>query len=380
MATLLISMDFPPHKDGITTLAKELAEHLSLDHEDTFIVIGPSAKNDFKYDQTHKFKIYRSPLYDYGYIKLIPLLFIVPYVVIKHKINKIIATNVGYGGFIAVLLKTFLKLDYIVTAQGYEFMKFKDNVLVRKIYSHVYRNAHAIVTCSQYVKKLLLEFGAKNNKIIVVYPGVDTSFFKPLKVPDAFLNKYSLKNRKILLSVSRLVHRKGHDMVLDALPTVAQKIPEILYIIVGKGPEKNRLEKIIKNKKLDPYVLFTDEISNSDLQFFYNCSNVFIMPSREVDSDGHVEGFGIVFIEANACGKPVIGGRSGGIPEAIVNGKTGFLVDPENSADIADKITNLLCNNDLSSEMGQFALQYVKEHFSWNDYTNEFKKLLSEMK
>ena len=79
MATLLISMDFPPHKDGITTLAKELAEHLSLDHEDTFIVIGPSAKNDFKYDQTHKFKIYRSPLYDYGYIKLIPLLFIVPY-------------------------------------------------------------------------------------------------------------------------------------------------------------------------------------------------------------------------------------------------------------------------------------------------------------
>jgi len=373
-------MDFPPHKDGITTLAKELAEHLSLDHEDTFIVIGPSAKNDFKYDQTHKFKIYRSPLYDYGYIKLIPLLFIVPYVVIKHKINKIIATNVGYGGFIAVLLKTFLKLDYIVTAQGYEFMKFKDNVLVRKIYSHVYRNAHAIVTCSQYVKKLLLEFGAKNNKIIVVYPGVDTSFFKPLKVPDAFLNKYSLKNRKILLSVSRLVHRKGHDMVLDALPTVAQKIPEILYIIVGKGPEKNRLEKIIKNKKLDPYVLFTDEISNSDLQFFYNCSNVFIMPSREVDSDGHVEGFGIVFIEANACGKPVIGGRSGGIPEAIVNGKTGFLVDPENSADIADKITNLLCNNDLSSEMGQFALQYVKEHFSWNDYTNEFKKLLSEMK
>ncbi|MFC2149797.1 glycosyltransferase family 4 protein [Candidatus Auribacterota bacterium] len=375
MPLLLISMDFPPHKDGITTLSEQLAVRLH-NNTDPFYVIGPSARGDKEYDSKQPFKIYRSPLYDYGYLKLLPLLFIVPYVVYKHNIDKIIATNIGYGGLLAWVLQKFKKLDYIVTAQGYEFQKFVNNRIIKSVYTRIYRNAKAIISCSNYVKKKLVDFGVADNIILTVYPAVDTGRFKPKDVPADFINKYALKDKRIILSVSRLISRKGHDKVIEALPVIKKECPDILYIIIGKGPQKDHLEELARRNDVAGNIFFAGEIPDDDLVMFYNLCDLFVMPSRETENDGHIEGFGIVFIEANACRKPVVGGRSGGVPEAVIDGKTGLLANPLDPSDIADKIIRILKDRKYARELADNGYSFVRDRFSWDFYADRFKNII----
>lgn len=374
-SVLLISMDFPPHKDGITTLSKELAQRLG--HVfDPFIVIGPSSPGDRAFDEAQKYTVYRSPWYDFGYLKLIPLLFLVPYVVLKHKVDRIIATNIGYGGVIAYFLSRFLPLSYLVTAQGFEFLKFSNNRFVKKLYLAIYKKAKGIIACSKYVKEMLVTYGVEESKIEVVYPAVDTSVFRPQPVPREFIEKHGLAGRKIILTVARLISRKGHAYVLRALARIVPQYPEIMYVVVGKGPERDGLARIVTENKLEAHVRFIGETSDEDLLNFYNACDVFVMPSRSVEEDGHVEGFGIVFLEANACGKPVIGGRSGGVPEAIIDGKTGFLVDPTDEADIAQKISSIIVDRALAQRLGENGLGRVHAEYSWDHYALQFIKLV----
>jgi len=375
ISVLLISMDFPPHKDGITTLSKELAQRMGKVF-DRFTVIGPAAPGDRAFDKTQHYPVYRSPGYDFGYLKIIPLLFLAPYVVLKHKVNRIIATNIGYGGIIAYLLSRFLPISYIVTAQGYEFLKFNDTMLIKKLYLATYRHAKGIIACSNYVKEMLVAFGVDESAIDVVYPAVDTVTFRPQPVPQEFLERHGLAGKKVVLTVARLVARKGHAYVLRALARIAPHHPEIVYVIVGKGPERAHLEQIVSENKLEAQVRFIGETSDEDLLNFYNACDVFVMPSRSVREDGHVEGFGIVFLEANACGKPVIGGRSGGVPEAIIDGKTGFLVDPTDVQDIATKLCGIVVDPALAGRLGENGLGAVHAEYSWDEYALHFIKLV----
>lgn len=364
-------MDFPPHKDGITTLSAETAKRLGGRYKG-FCVIGPMAKGDGEFDKAQKYKIYRSPLYDSGYLKIIPLLFLVPFVVIKHRIDNIIATNIGYGGFIAYILSKMRKLEYIVTAQGYEFLKFKDNRLIKGIYLNIYRNSKAIIACSKYVKDMLVEQGINGNKIIVAYPGVDITRYRPREVPEEFFNQHALKGKRIILTVSRLMRRKGHDYVIRALKYVMKEVPNVMYVVVGKGPARDFLGKLAIEAGMDKNIMFVGEVSDEDLVYYYNACELFIMPSREIEEDGHVEGLGIVYLEANACMKPVIGGRSGGVPEAIVDGKTGLLADPSDEADIAGKILKIMNNRQLAENMGRNGFERVKRDFNWDTYADKY--------
>jgi phosphatidylinositol alpha-1,6-mannosyltransferase len=376
MPLLLITMDFPPHKDGITTLSKELARRLG-ESFDNFIVIGPKAPGDLAFDAAQHYRVYRSPWYEYGYLKIVPLLFLVPYVVLKHKVDTVIATNIGYGGVIAYLLSGFVRLTYIVTAQGYEFLKFNRITPIKNLYLRTYRKAKGIIACSAYVKDMLVRFGSDPEKIQVVYPAVDMDRFKPQQPPREFIEKNGLQGKKVVLTVARLIERKGHAYVLRALEEVSGQFPDTMYVIVGKGPERERLEKIAAEKGISDRVKFVGETTDEDLLNYYNACDMFVMPSRSIEADGHVEGFGIVFLEANACGKPAVGGRSGGVPEAIIDGKTGFLVDPIDKHDIAEKIMCILKDPALGKRLGQQGYERVRGDFSWDLYAEQFKKMVS---
>ncbi|HRZ86673.1 MAG TPA: glycosyltransferase family 4 protein [bacterium] len=375
MADLLISMDFPPHKDGITTLAAELAKRLGA--SGGLVVIGPSAPGAAAFDRGQPYIVYRSPLYEWGYAKLIPLIFLVPYVVLRHRIRRIIATNIGYGGVLAYALSRVVPLTYIITAQGYEFLKFKDNAVVRKIYLTAYAHARRIIACSGYVKELLAGFGVDAARIEVAYPGVDMDRYRPVdSVPDEWTRRYGLKGRKVLLTVGRLVERKGHAYVLRALPRVLKEIPGLVYLIVGKGPEKPALERTVAELGLGDTVRFLGEVPDGELLYLYNACDAFVMPSRNIERDGHVEGFGIVFVEASACGKPVIGGRHGGIPEAILDGETGLLVDPSDEKDIAEKIIAILKDPSYAKTLGGNGLRRARAECNWDSYAERFRRAL----
>jgi phosphatidylinositol alpha-1,6-mannosyltransferase len=174
-----------------------------------------------------------------------------------------------------------------------------------------------------------------------------------------------------------LIERKGHDRVLSALPRIVEHFRDTLYCIVGIGPYEGKLREQVKRLNLEESVRFMGRVSEEELVFLYNACQVFVMPSREISEGGHVEGFGIVYLEANACGKPVIGGRSGGVLEAIREGQTGWLVDPDSASDLADKIIDLLSHPEKAQALGEQGLQWVRKTFNWEDYAEQVFELVS---
>lgn len=372
---LLASVDFPPHTDGVSTISREICGRLARRGRE-IMALGPKDRDGERFDRLQDYRIFRVPGYEWGFFRFFPMLFKMPALVFRHGVKKIFAMNIAYGGILSWLLSFVVPLEYLIFAYGYEFEKVKRNPFLRALYRSIYRRAKGIVTCSDQVKERLIQFGVSREKIETLYPAVDLDRFFPREIPQEFRKRYRLEGRRVLLTVGRLVERKGHDQVLRALPKVITSFPETLYCISGIGPYERRLREIVRELKLEEQVRFLGRLPEGDLPLFYNGSEMVLMPSREIKTGGHLEGFGIVFLEANACGKPVIGGKSGGVREAIRDGETGFLVDPEDSDEIAEKIIFLLTDHEERAQMGKRGLEWVRSNFDWERYVDGVVKLL----
>ncbi len=177
----------------------------------------------------------------------------------------------------------------------------------------------------------------------------------------------------------RLVERKRHDKVLEALPKVLEEIPNIVYIIVGEGPYQNKLEELTRQYGLQKQVHFIGTVDVELLPDYYNLCDLFVMLNRTVGSAGtktySVEGFGMVFLEAAACGKPVIGGDSGGAVYAVDKNVNGFLVPPEDIDSIVEKIITLFKDDSLSKEFSRNGPEHVKK-FTWKQSVEKLKPYL----
>jgi len=373
---LLISVDFPPHTDGVSTISREMCRRIA-ERGRRVRVVGPSDRGDRAFDRAQPYPVHRVPGYEWGYLRFLPLLIATPWVVLRHGIRKIFAMNIAYGGILAWALSFFLPLEYVIFSYGYEFEKVRSVPLAWRLYLSIYRRARQIVACSQLVKERLVRFGAPPEKIEVLYPAVDLERFKPGKVPADFLEKKGIAGKKILLTVGRLIERKGHDLVFRALPEVLRVFPDVLYCIVGIGEQENQIRELVRSLGLEDSVRFLGKIPDEELVQMYRAASVFVMPSREIEAGGHIEGFGIVYLEANACGRPVIGGRSGGVVEAIREGETGLLVDPSNPRELAEKVLYLLSHPREAEALGGQGLHWVRQTFNWDRYTEEAYRLLS---
>jgi phosphatidylinositol alpha-1,6-mannosyltransferase len=182
-----------------------------------------------------------------------------------------------------------------------------------------------------------------------------------------------------VLTVGNLVERKGHDMVIRTLPKLIRRIPELTYLIVGNGTHRETLDRLAWEVGVRDRIVFAGHVDAADLPAVYALGDVFVMPSRVQPAECEVEGFGLVYLEANACGKPVIGGRSGGIPEAIVDGETGFLVDPEAADEIAQRLEAILTDRELAEGMGRRGRARVQAHFSWADAATRVHDIVTTM-
>jgi phosphatidylinositol alpha-1,6-mannosyltransferase len=200
-------------------------------------------------------------------------------------------------------------------------------------------------------------------RIQVIHNGTDPARFYPTDA-SVLRHDLGLSDRKVLLTISRLVPRKGIDTVLRSLPQIAQSVPNVYYLIGGDGPDRARLEALVEQLGVAHRVRFLGKIPYDDLVRYYNMADVFVMPSRE--NMPFVEGFGIVFLEANACGKPVVGARSGGIPDAVLNGKTGLLVEPDDEVELAQALIRLLTDEYLAAQLGQQGQQRVVQEANWD--------------
>lgn len=200
------------------------------------------------------------------------------------------------------------------------------------------------------------------DRIHVIPPAVNIAVASvEAREVEAVRRRYQLEGKRVVLSVGRLVPRKGVDVTLAALSLLVSEFPDLMYVVVGEGPYRATLEQLADRLGVRPRVVFTGEVPSAHP--FFHIGEVFVMPNRVMPS-GEREGFGIVFLEAGLAGRPSIAGRSGGAPDAVLDGQTGLLVDPENPQEVASAIRRLLNNPDEAAKMGHAACSRALEKFS----------------
>jgi len=224
---------------------------------------------------------------------------------------------------------------------------------------------------------LLINETIQEEKIKVIFNGTNPDVFKPIKNFEHIIEKYQLNEKKIILSISRLVKRKNFGIVIQALPDILKKIPNVVYIIGGNGPMMNEWKNMARKMGVEKNVLFIGYIDKTELVKFYSMADVFVLPSLEIKKDNEVEGFGIALLEANACGTPVIAGNTGGMVDAVLDGKTGILINPSDKSELIEAIVNILNNPLLADSMASVGRRRVLEELSWKKIT---KKIVEEMR
>ncbi|MBI5765826.1 glycosyltransferase family 4 protein, partial [Candidatus Falkowbacteria bacterium] len=280
---------------------------------------------------------------------------------------------------------TFLKAKFIATIHGGGIhRRYPSKKITNKITDwfglRFMNRADSLVTISEDSKSIFLKkipYDAIIKKIRVIYNSLDFDESRFITHEQAKKELPAHKNKKIILTVGRLVAAKGHDIVIKALKLLKEKFPDVLYIIVGEGVEKQSLIKLVHDEGLEDNVFFAGYVTEKELELNYAICDLFVMAGRWTQK--FVEGFGLVYIEAGLRGKAVIGTRVGGIPEAIVDNKTGFIIEPENPHALADKIQYLFENAKIRKQMGEFASKYNKEHYSNEVMAGHNSKLIKEI-
>jgi phosphatidylinositol alpha-1,6-mannosyltransferase len=186
----------------------------------------------------------------------------------------------------------------------------------------------------------------------------------PADRSESVREEHGWQDRTVVLTVGRLQERKGHDVMIEALTTIREAIPNVLFAVIGDGEQRERLEQLVAEYGVTEHVQFLGEVSDQMMIRCYQQCDLFALPNRQVGRD--IEGFGMVLVEAQACGRPVLAGASGGTRETMDIGKTGVVVPCEKADSLATEVTRLLLDREGLEEMGKAARPWVVEHLDWN--------------
>jgi phosphatidyl-myo-inositol dimannoside synthase len=218
--------------------------------------------------------------------------------------------------------------------------------------------------------------GKAGARMVQLTPGVDDQAFHPGVDGSVVREAYGLGDRPVVVCVSRLVARKGQDMLIRSLPLIHRRVPGTAVLIVGDGSQRAGLEKLVEKLGLRGDVVFTGAKAWVDTPAYFAAGDVFCMPTRTRKAGFEVEGLGIVYLEASACGLPVVGGDSGGAPDAVQDGVTGYVVNGRSAPEIADRVSTLLLDRELAREMGEWGRRWVEQRWRWDDLAEGLAALL----
>ena len=226
-------------------------------------------------------------------------------------------------------------------------------------------------------KEISRSLSAKASSAMVkIAPGIDTAHFRPQSSAAELRESLGLVDKKVIVSVGRLVHRKGQDSLITALPQILREQPQAHILMVGTGPYKKHLEDLAEKFSVQDSITFLGRIQYADLPRYISVGDIFAMPSRSRLAGLEVEWLGIVYLEASACGLPVIAGNSGGAPDAVLEGKTGITVNGRDPSDIARAVKFLLDDPIRAKEMGQSGREWINSNWRWEIWATKFIALL----
>ncbi|MCG3198020.1 MAG: GDP-mannose-dependent alpha-(1-6)-phosphatidylinositol monomannoside mannosyltransferase [bacterium] len=369
MKIALATADFPPIEGGLSRLSTDLAREL---HRAGRLsgVLAPKLPDADTHDRTLDYPVFRFPGYNAGPARLLPGFLATGGFrrQVLSRSDHLLAINPSFGGAYGLLVhKQGIETPFSVFAYGYEFLKFelpKPSSVGKRVLLEIYREAHAILAISRFTRDQVIEFGVPTEKVRLCPLGVDLDRFQPDRTEGLAGERLGvLDGGPILLTVGRLVSRKRHRLVIQAVKSLRDRWPGIEYWIVGRGPEEEALRKLTKRENLEDHIRFWGKTDEEALHLFYQACDVFLLPA--IQDGPSVEGLGLVLQEAAACGKPTIGAESGGVPEAMLPGKTGLMVPPDNLEALIQAIGALLEDPDRRVEMGRAGLDWVRRERNW---------------
>lgn len=372
---LCITNDFGPRAGGIETFVMGLIERAPKGS----IIVYTSAQGDTtSYDQGW--------LRDFG-VEVIrdPSKILLPTPRVIRSVKKVIARDsikqvfFGAAAPLAIMARSLRKkgvVNIVALTHGHEVWWAKLWPFSSAI-SFIGNNVDHLTYLGEFTKSEIakaLSIKAKS-RLVKIAPGIDTDHFAPDSGSIQLRRDLGLIDKKVIVSVGRLVHRKGQDFLIQSLPAILEKHPTAHILMVGEGPYRKDLTKIVEKLKLSQAVTFIGRIQYKDLPRYICAGDIFAMPSRSRLAGLEVEGLGIVYLEASSCALPVVAGRSGGAPDAVDEGITGFSVDGTSTVEISSVIIKLLDDPAKAKAMGTAGRSWIIEKWRWEIWSKQFNAL-----
>lgn len=374
---LLVTNDFPPRRGGIQSYLHEFVVHLVAAGQHTLTVYAPKWKGSDDFDAEAAatgYDVVRHP----GTLMLPE-----PSVIgrMRRLVEQRNAETVWFGAAAPLALMAPLARDagarrVIASTHGHE-VGWSMLPLARTALRRIGSGTDVITYVSQYTRRRFASAFGPRAALEHLPPGVDTDRFAPDEVARAELRaRYRLGNRPVVVCLSRLVPRKGQDMLIRAMPAIRHRVPGAALVIVGGGPYRSRLHRLAHSFGVAEHVVFTDAVPGEELPAHHAMADVFAMPCRTRGAGLDVEGLGIVYLEASATGVPVVAGRSGGAPETVRDGETGLVVDGWDVGAIAASVSDLLADPVRAARMGAAGRRWVVDNWQWHIQTRRLSGLL----
>lgn len=363
--TLLVTNDFPPRPGGIQSYLHAFATRLP---QDSLVVYAPKWKGAEEFDAEQPFPVVRHPT---------SLMLPTPDVLRRARdIARAESCEAAWFGAAAplALLAPSLGLSRSVACTHGHEVGWSMLPVARQALRAIGSGVDVVTYVSRYTRSRFSAAFGPMAALEHLPSGVDTEQYRPDPAARAEIRKrHGLGDRPVIVCVSRLVPRKGQDVLIRALPLIQRSVPDAALLIVGGGPYRKTLEKMAAGSR---DIVLTGSVPWEELPAHYNAGDVFAMPCRTRGRGLDVEGLGIVYLEASATGLPVVAGRSGGAPETVRDGITGNVVDGLDVEAVAARIASLLADPETAAKMGRAGREWVSDQWRWDQLAHRLEGLI----
>jgi phosphatidylinositol alpha-1,6-mannosyltransferase len=370
MKTLVVTNDFPPRVGGINGYVAELMRRFPPDEVVVFASDWPGAA---EFDAVYPQKVVRWPFRS-----------MYPTAPVRERVEELVRQErpdillFGAAAPLALMGKAIQRhtdVPYATFTHGVEVWAGQVPV-TRALLGSVARGAALVMGVSQWAVDQLQHVVGSIPRVELLPPGIDRTRFNPGVSDAAVRARHGLDGHQVICCVARLTLRKGQDKVIRALPWIAPEFPEVRFLIVGTGPDDDRLKSLAHRKRVADRVIFAGEVPFEVLPQYFRAGDVFAMPCRTRKLGLEVEAFGLALLEASAVGRPCVAGDSGGAPEAVVHGETGFIVDGNEVDEVAEAIVELLGQPEKAAKLGAAGADRVHRDFTWEALSSRLRGLL----
>ena len=376
--TLLLTENFPPKEGGSGRWFWELYSRLP---NDKVLIVANDTPEGREFDKTHELDIVRIELEstEWGLASTKGLGFYwetirkVLKLIKEHDIKEVHCGRVIPEGVIARALKLLAGARYNCFVHGEDVETAATSREHSLLVKNVCKNASMLICNSENTANIVRKLGFDSgSKCEVLHPGVDTSRFEVAAPDTSFRQQMGWSGKRVLLTVGRLQRRKGQDFLIKSMPALLKEFPDLFYAVVGRGECYDELISLVDQHKLHDNVCVYPDMDDEALIKCYQQCDIFILPNRTIDND--IEGFGMVLVEAQVCGKPVIAGDSGGTRETMNIGKTGHIIDCSSTENLLNGLSPILRNREIVDGEVDIA-DYAKNRFNWDQHVAKAKRL-----